>query len=162
MELFLFQGQKGDPGLSPGKAHDGAKVGFQGPQCSGKRGSGNRHALGRALLAEATAWQRQEVGSRKVSVWFGLSFECSLCPRTKPKPFSAVFWGATYKTNKRFCLWTHWVNDPLPKALYHFLQGPLSDPQHPEASWYTCPGSFQQTFKSPLRLFIQVGRSGGF
>ena len=32
VELFLFQGQKGDPGLSPGKAHDGAKVGFQGPQ----------------------------------------------------------------------------------------------------------------------------------
>lgn len=31
VELFLFQGQKGDPGLSPGKAHDGAKVGFQGP-----------------------------------------------------------------------------------------------------------------------------------
>lgn len=40
VELFLLQGQKGDPGLSPGKAHDGAKVGFQGPQCSGKRGSG--------------------------------------------------------------------------------------------------------------------------
>ena len=39
-ELFLFQGQKGDPGLSPGKAHDGAKVGFQGPQRSGKRRSG--------------------------------------------------------------------------------------------------------------------------
>lgn len=39
-ELFLFQGQKGDPGLSPGKAHDGAKVGSQGPQRSGKRGSG--------------------------------------------------------------------------------------------------------------------------
>lgn len=27
VELFLFQGQKGDPGLSPGQAHDGAKVG---------------------------------------------------------------------------------------------------------------------------------------
>lgn len=40
VELFLFQGQKGDPGLSPGKAHDGAKVGFQGPQRSGKRRSG--------------------------------------------------------------------------------------------------------------------------
>ena len=40
VELFLFQGQKGDPGLSPGKAHDGAKVGFQGPQLSGKRRSG--------------------------------------------------------------------------------------------------------------------------
>lgn len=41
VELFLFQGQKGDPGLSPGKAHDGAKVGFQGPQFSGKRGVDN-------------------------------------------------------------------------------------------------------------------------
>lgn len=40
VELFLFQGQKGDPGLSPGKAHDGTKVGFQGPQSSGKWGSG--------------------------------------------------------------------------------------------------------------------------
>ena len=58
VELFLFQGQKGDPGLSPGKAHDGAKVGFQGPQCSGKWGSGqqgNRRALGRTLPTEATA-----------------------------------------------------------------------------------------------------------
>lgn len=31
VELFLFQGQKGDPGLSPGKAHDGAKVGSRDP-----------------------------------------------------------------------------------------------------------------------------------
>lgn len=29
--LFLFQGQKGDPGLSPGQAHDGAKVGSGAP-----------------------------------------------------------------------------------------------------------------------------------
>lgn len=36
-ELFLFQGQKGDPGLSPGKAHDGTKVSFEGPQAQGRR-----------------------------------------------------------------------------------------------------------------------------
>lgn len=30
-DLFLFQGQKGDPGLSPGQAHDGAKVGLGTP-----------------------------------------------------------------------------------------------------------------------------------
>lgn len=31
-DLFLFQGQKGDPGLSPGQAHDGAKVGLGTPK----------------------------------------------------------------------------------------------------------------------------------
>lgn len=30
-DLSLFQGQKGDPGLSPGQAHNGAKVGFRNP-----------------------------------------------------------------------------------------------------------------------------------
>lgn len=53
--LFLFQGQKGDPGLSPGKAHDGTKVGFQGPRAQG-RGSeqqGNHRALGEPSWAAA-------------------------------------------------------------------------------------------------------------
>ncbi|KAB0373336.1 hypothetical protein FD755_014995, partial [Muntiacus reevesi] len=44
LELFLFQGQKGDPGLSPGKAHDGAKLGLA---CLG----GNRGPRGRWLEA---------------------------------------------------------------------------------------------------------------
>lgn len=30
-DLSLFQGQKGDPGLSPEQAHNGAKVGFRNP-----------------------------------------------------------------------------------------------------------------------------------
>lgn len=36
VELFLFQGQKGDPGLSPGKALDGAKVGPRDPSAKGR------------------------------------------------------------------------------------------------------------------------------
>lgn len=57
VELFLFQGQKGDPGLSPGKAYDGAKVGFQGPQAQGRVGVVTRETghSGGAILAKACA-----------------------------------------------------------------------------------------------------------
>lgn len=69
-ELFLFQGQKGDPGLSPGKAHDGAKVGFEGPQ-----------VLGRGSEPWGQVWKGQR--------WLGFQPGSPLAfPYTKPRASS--------------------------------------------------------------------------
>ena len=122
-ELFLFQGQKGEPGLSPGKAHDGTKVGFQGPQSSGKQGSGEwgtpRGSPPRWLLDQG----REVRKSAQISAGLAFSLEVLLpLPTPKPKPCPAVFfWVALDKTHRRFGQRTFLVSVLLTNALHGFL-----------------------------------------
>lgn len=154
VELFLFQGQKGDPGLSPGKAHDGTKVGFQGPQRSGQPGSGqqgNHQDLGRASLREATVRQSQgggKVWKGQYMVWFvSLKISHLSLHQTQSLFLLSSSEAATNKTD-RFCLWAYsWGMSFCLIPCVAVCRACSMTLDILKLLGSTCPGSFQRIFK---------------